>query len=146
MRRNEQPAHQETFGSGFPQERNLMVKRRGKGLRCQEGMVTSEGVWGHAKVSPGEMARTLPAVTARERDLRDDGWSPTRRNPRGAESAAGRPGSSGNRKSGIGPESWPDLQGFFSLGLMENSTRCSLIQHFLWVTQSSFATAPQTPG
>lgn len=53
---------------------------------------------GACEGSPGEMARTLPAVTARERDLREDGWSPTRRNPRGAESAAGRPGSSGNRK------------------------------------------------
>lgn len=30
---------------------------------CQEGTVTSE--------RPGEMVRTLPAVTARERDLRD---------------------------------------------------------------------------
>lgn len=71
------------------------------------------GAW---EGSPGEMARTLPAVTARERDLREDGWSPTRRNLRGAESAAGRPGSSGNRKSEIGPESWPDLTGFLFPG------------------------------
>lgn len=72
--------------------------------------------------SPGEIVRKdVLAVTARESDLREDGRGPTRRNPRGAESAAGRPGSSGNRKRENGPGSRTDLQGFFSLGQRENT-------------------------
>lgn len=77
---------------------------------CQEGTVTSECVREGTQKQPwGNREDGHFHWTARESDLREDGWSPTRRNLRGAEFTAERPGSSGNRKSEIGPGSWTDL-------------------------------------